>query len=74
MICLRSFVERARSVRKSWSTERSGVGHYPTDVIALDCDFYTFSGHKLFGPTGIGVLWGRRELLTAMPPYQGGAT
>ncbi len=48
------------------------IGHYPTDVQALDCDFYTFSGHKLFGPTGIGVLWGRRELLDAMPPYQGG--
>lgn len=48
------------------------VGHFPTDVIALGCDFYTFSGHKLFGPTGIGVLWGRRELLEALPPYQGG--
>lgn len=48
------------------------VGHYPTDVPKLDCDFYVFSGHKLFGPTGIGVLWGRRELLEAMPPYHGG--
>jgi cysteine desulfurase/selenocysteine lyase len=48
------------------------VAHNPVDVQALDCDFYTFSGHKLFGPTGIGVLWGRRELLEAMPPYQGG--
>ncbi len=48
------------------------IGHYPTDVQALDCDFYTFSGHKLFGPTGIGVLWGRRDLLDAMQPYQGG--
>ena len=48
------------------------VGHFPTDVAALDCDFYVFSGHKLYGPTGIGVLWGRRELLEAMPPYQGG--
>ncbi|MCY7397260.1 MAG: cysteine desulfurase [Sphingomonas bacterium] len=42
------------------------------DVAALDCDFYTYSGHKLYGPTGIGVLWGRAELLNAMPPYQGG--
>ncbi|MEG3123168.1 cysteine desulfurase [Sphingomonas sp. GB1N7] len=42
------------------------------DVAALDCDFYVFSGHKLYGPTGIGVLWGRAELLDAMPPYQGG--
>ena len=38
----------------------------------LDCDFYAFSGHKLFGPTGIGVLYGKRELLEAMSPYQGG--
>lgn len=48
------------------------VAHYPVDMQVLDCDFYTFSGHKLFGPTGIGVLWGRRELLNAMDPYQGG--
>lgn len=48
------------------------IAHWPIDVQALDCDFYTFSGHKLFGPTGIGVLYGRRELLDAMPPYQGG--
>ena len=48
------------------------VGHWPVDVQALDCDFYAFSAHKMFGPTGIGVLYGRRELLEAMPPYQGG--
>ncbi len=48
------------------------VGHFPTDVEQLGCDFFAFSGHKLFGPTGIGVLWGRRELLADMPPYQGG--
>ncbi len=48
------------------------IGHQPTDVSQLGCDFYVFSGHKLFGPTGIGVLWGRRELLESMPPYQGG--
>lgn len=48
------------------------IAHWPIDVQALNCDFYTFSGHKLFGPTGIGVLYGRRELLDAMPPYQGG--
>jgi cysteine desulfurase/selenocysteine lyase len=46
--------------------------HLPLDVAALGCDFYAFSGHKAFGPTGIGVLWGRSELLAAMPPYQGG--
>jgi cysteine desulfurase/selenocysteine lyase len=46
--------------------------HMPVDVQELDCDFYAFSGHKLFGPTGIGVLYGKAELLEAMPPYQGG--
>ncbi len=48
------------------------VSHFPVDVQSLDCDFYAFSGHKLFGPTGIGVLWGRENLLEAMPPYQSG--
>lgn len=48
------------------------VAHFPVDVQALGADFYAFSGHKLFGPTGIGVLYGRRELLEAMPPYQTG--
>lgn len=46
--------------------------HFPVDVKALGCDFYAFSGHKMCGPTGIGVLWGRRELLEEMPPWQGG--
>jgi cysteine desulfurase/selenocysteine lyase len=46
--------------------------HIRIDVRQLDCDFYAFSGHKVFGPTGIGVLYGRRELLERMPPYQGG--
>ena len=49
-----------------------GIVHQHVDVQALDCDFYVFSGHKLYGPTGIGVLWARAELLDAMPPYQGG--
>jgi len=48
------------------------VAHKKTDVQALDADFYCFSGHKLFGPTGIGVLYGKAKLLDAMPPYQGG--
>ena len=48
------------------------VPRMPVDVRELDCDFYVFSGHKLYGPTGIGVLWSRREILEAMPPWQGG--
>ncbi|MBJ6761216.1 cysteine desulfurase [Myxococcaceae bacterium JPH2] len=48
------------------------VTHLPVDVQDLGCDFYAFSGHKLFGPTGIGVLYGRLDVLEAMPPYQGG--
>jgi cysteine desulfurase/selenocysteine lyase len=50
------------------------VPRMAVDVAALDCDFYVFSGHKLYGPTGIGVLWGRGDLLEAMPPYQGGGS
>ena len=49
-----------------------GVPHGQVDVQALGCDFYAFSGHKMFGPTGTGVLYGREALLDAMPPYQGG--
>ena len=48
------------------------VPHLKVDVQALDCDFYSFSGHKVYGPTGIGVLYGKKALLEAMPPYQGG--
>lgn len=48
------------------------VPHMAVDVQALDCDFYAFSAHKLYGPTGIGVLYGKAELLQEMPPYQGG--
>jgi len=48
------------------------VGHMAVDVRALDADFYAFSGHKMFGPTGVGVLYGKHALLSAMPPWQGG--
>ena len=48
------------------------VAHRPVDVSDLDCDFYVFSGHKLYGPTGVGVLYARTALLETMPPYQGG--
>ena len=50
------------------------VPRLPVNVVEIGCDFYVFSGHKLYGPTGIGVLWGRTELLDAMPPYQGGGS
>lgn len=46
--------------------------HFKVDVRALDCDFMVFSGHKIFGPTGVGILYGKEDLLNAMPPYQGG--
>ena len=49
-----------------------GVPHMDVDVQKLGCDFYAFSGHKMYGPTGIGVLWGRESLLAAMPPFLGG--
>jgi len=48
------------------------VSHLPVDVSELGCDFYVFSGHKMYGPTGIGVLYGKEYLLDSMPPYQGG--
>ena len=84
----RSRTSRTRSARSTRSTRSFGwpttaaipvlidgaqaVAHMPVDVQALGCDFYAFSGHKVFGPTGIGVLYGRASLLEAMPPYQGG--
>ncbi|MCB9991749.1 MAG: cysteine desulfurase [Rhodospirillales bacterium] len=49
-----------------------GVVHQAVDVQDIGCDFYVYTGHKLYGPTGIGVLWGRAEVLESMPPYQGG--
>lgn len=48
------------------------IAHFPVDVQALDCDFYVFSAHKMYGPTGVGVLYGKQALLEAMPPYQAG--
>ena len=48
------------------------IQHMKVDMQALDCDFYTFSGHKVFGPTGVGILYGKKDILNAMPPYQGG--
>ncbi|MCO5107076.1 MAG: cysteine desulfurase [Burkholderiaceae bacterium] len=66
-------IERAHAVgAKVLVDGAQAVAHQGVDVQALGCDFYAFSGHKLYGPTGIGALYGRRELLAAMPPWQGG--
>jgi cysteine desulfurase/selenocysteine lyase len=67
-LCARA---RARGITTLVDGAQS-AGHMPVDVQAIGCDFFVFSGHKICGPTGIGVLWGRQELLDAMPPYQGG--
>ncbi|MBT8107191.1 MAG: cysteine desulfurase [Gammaproteobacteria bacterium] len=73
-ICpLQAIVEHARSRGVAVLVDGAqGVPHLDVDVQALGCDFYAFSGHKMFGPTGTGVLWGREALLEAMPPWQGG--
>ena len=63
---------RARSDAAVVVDGAQAVPHTAVDMSALGCDFYAFSGHKMYGPGGIGVLWGRRELLAAMPPYHGG--
>jgi cysteine desulfurase/selenocysteine lyase len=66
-------VAKAKAVgAKTLIDGSQGIVHLLADVQKLGCDFYVFTGHKLFGPTGIGVLWAREELLNAMPPYQGG--
>jgi cysteine desulfurase/selenocysteine lyase len=70
---VREIVERARRVGALVLVDGAqGAAHTQVDVQALGCDFYAFSGHKLGAPMGIGVLWARRDLLEAMPPYQGG--
>lgn len=70
---IEEIVERAKAVGALVLVDGAqGAAHTKVDVAALGCDFYAFSGHKLGGPMGIGVLWARRELLEEMPPYQGG--
>ena len=72
-------VERAAALAHSVGAKLlidgcQAVPRLPVDVAALGCDFYAFSAHKLYGPTGVGALWGRAELLDAMPPWQGGGS
>ncbi len=68
-----AIAERAHAVgAKVLLDGAQAAPHVPVDVAALGCDFYAFSGHKLYGPTGAGVLWGRLDLLEEMSPYQGG--
>jgi len=70
---VKELIKRAKSVGATVLLDGAqGIAHARVDVSTLGCDFYVFSGHKLYGPTGIGVLWGRADLLEAMPPYQGG--
>ncbi|PHR47103.1 MAG: cysteine desulfurase CsdA [Fluviicola sp.] len=70
---VKTIIEKAHQVgAKVLIDGAQSIQHTKVDVEALDCDFYAFSGHKLFGPTGVGVLYGKEELLNDMPPYQGG--
>lgn len=70
---IKKIIERAKAVGAITIIDGAqAIAHQRIDVQALGCDFYLFSAHKMFGPTGIGVLYGRKELLNSMPPYQGG--
>jgi cysteine desulfurase / selenocysteine lyase len=70
---MREIVELAHAVGALVLVDGAqGAPHLKVDVQALGCDFYALSGHKMCGPMGVGIVWGRRELLDAMPPYQGG--
>jgi cysteine desulfurase/selenocysteine lyase len=70
---VREVVEMARKMDARVLVDGAqAVQHLPVDLRELGCDFYAFSGHKAYGPTGVGVLWGRYELLESMPPWQGG--
>ncbi|MGK9231163.1 cysteine desulfurase [Inquilinus limosus] len=73
IVPVKTVIERAHAVgAKVLLDAAQAVTHMPVDVQALGCDFLAFSGHKLYGPTGIGILYGREALLEAMPPWQGG--
>ena len=70
---IKTIIDKAHAVGAKVIVDGAqAVPHTRVDVKELDCDFYVFSGHKLFGPTGIGVLYGKEAILESMPPYQGG--
>ena len=70
---LSELIQKAKSVGVITVIDGAqAVAHFPIDVQSLDCDFYAFSAHKMYGPTGLGVLYGKQALLETMPPYQGG--
>ena len=70
---LSELIQKAKSVGAITVIDGAqAIAHFSVDVQLLDCDFYTFSAHKMFGPTGVGVLYGKQALLEKMPPYQGG--
>ena len=70
---VKEMIKKAHAVGAKFLLDGAqSIQHMKIDVADLDCDFYVFSGHKVFGPTGIGVLYGKEALLDAMPPYQGG--
>jgi len=70
---IKDIIKAAQAVgAKTLIDGAQAIAHAVVDVQDLDCDFYAFSGHKIFAPTGIGVLYGKRDLLDEMPPYQGG--
>jgi len=72
---LKEIIKKVREINKNCLVVVDGaqaVPHFKVDVSFLDCDFLAFSGHKMLGPTGIGVLWGKKKLLSEMPPYQFG--
>lgn len=70
---VKQLIERAHAVgAKVLIDGAQAVAHFAVDVQQLDCDFYAFSSHKMYGPTGVGVLYGKRELLEIMPPWRGG--
>ena len=70
---VKTIIDKAHAVgAKVLIDGAQSIQHMKVDMLELDCDFYAFSGHKVFGPTGVGILYGKKDILDNMPPYQGG--